>query len=359
MPRALTQSAVGWALVMGLSAVSGTAHGADLATKAPPPPGCVQAVDGLNGKIDGFGGSFADKSYFGGGGSLSAPLGCEFGAQVDLSGGSFDGRFIGTVSGHLFWRNPAQGLLGAYGDFTDWDQFGGVHAGHFGPEAEIYNGRWTAEGVAGVEFGNTKSGTVGSIIQTYSVPTRFFDQVNLAYYPQDNLEVYVGHRYLGGKNAAAFGGEWGIPMNNGMMAAPFVEARLGENSYHGVWGGVRLYFGAKDKTLIRRHREDDPNTWNDGPDSTSNGGSTTTVPTSGGSPCLCTFTLIPLIVLVRDWNHGSDVLTALSGLLAMTTDKVLLVCLLLCGIGLLFGTRRDRMSPRGRRAKPEAAAAAA
>jgi hypothetical protein len=70
-------------------------------------------------------------------------------------------------------------------------------------------GRWTLQGVAGVEFGNTTSATVGDIIQTYEIKTRFFDQVNLAYYLQDNFKVFVGHRYLGGKHAAAFGGEYG------------------------------------------------------------------------------------------------------------------------------------------------------
>ena len=277
--RLTVRSVVVCVLVAGAGLASTAARGADIAasmaTKAPPPQGCAQAVDGVNGTITGFGGSFADKSYYGAQGSLSAPLGCEFGAQLDLSGGDFDGRFIGTVAGHVFWRNPAQGLLGAYGDFTQWDEFGGVRSGHVGPEAELYTGQWTVRGVTGVEFGNTQSGTVGSIIQTYSVPTRFFDEVDLAYYPQDNLEVYAGHRYLGGKNAAAFGGEWGIPLNNGIMAAPFVEARVGEDSYHGVWGGVRFYFGQKDKTLIRRHREDDPTNWNNGADSTSNGGSST------------------------------------------------------------------------------------
>jgi len=39
---------------------------------------------------------------------------------------------------------------------------------------------------------------------------------------------------------------------------------------------VRFYFGQKDKTLIRRHREDDPTNWNNGANSTfGNGGSQT------------------------------------------------------------------------------------
>ena len=43
------------------------------------------------------------------------------------------------------------------------------------------------------------------------------------------------------------------------MASLFVEGRAGE--YTGVWGGLKMYFGKSDKTLIRRHREDDPIKW--------------------------------------------------------------------------------------------------
>lgn len=250
-----------------------------LLTKAPA-QGCTQAVDGINGKVGGFGGSFGGQSYGGAEGSLSLPLGCEFGLQVDASSADFDNRFLGSAAGHLFWRDPAKGLIGAYGDFVDWNQFGGVRAGHLGPEGAWYAGRFTAAGVAGVEFGNSQSGTVGAAIQTFSVPTRFFDEINLAYYPLDNLEVYAGHRLIGGSNALALGGEWGIPMSHGIMTALFVEGRAGQGQYHGVWGGLRVYFGKSDKSLIRRHREDDPNNWSDGPASVFN-----TQSSAGGMTC--------------------------------------------------------------------------
>jgi hypothetical protein len=272
--------------VAALAALIGTpAFAADMAVKVPPPTaGCVQAVDGVNGKLGGFGGETGGKTYAAGEGALDLPLGCALGAQIDAIAGSFDGRFIGTVAGHLFWRNPAQGLLGAYGDFTGWDQFGGVHAAHAAPEGEAYFGQWTLQGVAGVEFGNSQSGIFGSILQTYDIRTRFFDQANIAFYPTDNFEVYVGHRYLGGLNAAAFGGEWGIPLGNGMMAGLFAEGHVGEHSDNGVWGGLRFYFGQKDKTLIRRHREDDPPIWNNGSDTINNNGSQSPTPSTGCQP---------------------------------------------------------------------------
>lgn len=248
------------------------------------PPGCVQAVDGVNGKLGGFAGSFANQSVEAGEGALAVPLGCALGAQLDLTGGSFEGKFLGTVAGHLFWRNPAEGLLGAYGDFTDWNQLAGVHAAHIGPEGELYRGWWTLQGVTGVEFGNAQTGAVGSVTQTFNIATRFFDAVNLAYYATDNVQLYVGQRFVGGKDAAAFGVELGVPLGHGVMAALFAEGDVGQDSFHGVWGGLRLYFGQKDKTLIHRHREDDPTTWINGLGSVSNGGSQTPTPSAPPHP---------------------------------------------------------------------------
>jgi hypothetical protein len=283
--RGLLQSVVAGAAIVCASLMSEVAMSADLPTKAPASVGCTQAVDGSNGKIAGLGGSYANHTIYGGIGSYSLPLGCEWGLQIDGTAASFDSRFLGSLGGHLFWRDPAQALVGVYGRYTYWNSpVGGVRAGHVGPEGEWYLGRWTLRGVAGVEFGNEASGTVGSLIQTYDIKTRFFDEADAAYYLQDNFQVYVGHRYLGGKNALALGTEYGIPMSHGVMTSLFVEGRVGEGNFHGVWGGLRFYFGQKDKTLIRRHREDDPYDWGGGIDGTSNGGTTTTTTTQTCPP---------------------------------------------------------------------------
>jgi hypothetical protein len=238
-----------------------------------PPAGAqtAPAVDGINGKLDGFGGGFAKQGYFGGAGSLSVPLGGQFGAQIDAGAASFGSRFLGGVGGHLFWRDPQRGLIGAYGDYTHWDQFDGVHVGHFGAEGEAYLGRFTLGGVVGVESGNNNAGTT-TTLATISGPgtlttvtgslqskTRFFDRVSVNYYFTDNWKGWVGHRYTGGKNALALGTEYALGGSRGMMATLFAEGRIGEGSNnYGAWGGLRVYFGHSDKTLIRRHREDDP-----------------------------------------------------------------------------------------------------
>lgn len=256
------------------------AFSADMPIKAPAQASAC-AVDGLNSKIAGLGGAFANKSIYGTVGSIAAPINCAWGFQIDGAALNFDRRFLGTVGGHVFTRDPAKGLLGIYSAYTGWN---GVKANHAGAEAEWYAGRWTIQGLAGVEFGNTTSQTVGTLIQTYEIKTRFFDQINLAYYATDDLKLFVGHRYIGGKHAVALGTEWGVSLQHGVMGALFAEGRIGEANLHGVSAGWRVYFGQKDKSLIRRHREDDPIDWGPGFGNTSNTGTTTSVPQPVSTP---------------------------------------------------------------------------
>jgi hypothetical protein len=240
------------------------------------------AVDGFNAKWEALGGTLAHKSLYGSRAALSFPLASQWGLQVDAHVGSLDRRAFGTIAPHLFWRNPSQGLIGLYASHTHWDQFGGVHVTQVSGEGELYIGRFTVQGIAGVEFGNSVTslttnttivppaggifGAAGvastnTFLEGFDVKTRFFDQVNLKYYFTDNVAGYIGHRYLGGKNALAVGAETALPFGKGVMTSAFIEARTGEGQFTGVWGGLKVYFGQKDKTLIRRHREDDPPFW--------------------------------------------------------------------------------------------------
>jgi hypothetical protein len=246
-----------------------TASAADVYTKAPLSPAAgmsLPAVDGVNWKFDGLGGSLGHRSLYGAQGAVTIPVGAQYGIQIDGTAGAFDERFFGAIAGHFFWRDPSRGLLGLYGSFTHWDQFGGVRVGQIAGEGEAYFGPFTVQGLAGVEFGNSASQitsvtsglTTTTITDTYDIHTRFFDKVNLAYYLNDNLKVFVGHRYLGGKNALALGGELAWRVNGPLMASAFIEGRIGENNFDGVWGGLRFYWGQQDKPLIARHRQNDP-----------------------------------------------------------------------------------------------------
>jgi hypothetical protein len=250
------------------------AFAADLSmyTKAPAQT-FAPAVDGFNVKLDSYGGSVANRSIYGGTGSLSMPLGAQYGLQIDGNLASLDGDAFGVGGGHWFWRNPSQALIGIYGSSTFWDRFGGVNINHVGGETELYLGAVTLQGLAGVEFGNSATRTNTSVITTptavtttttaesFSIKTRFFDQINLKYYFNSDLSGYIGHRYLGGRNALALGAELARPLGGGLMASAFVEGRVGENDNHGIWGGLKVYFGRTDKPLLERNRRDDPVQW--------------------------------------------------------------------------------------------------
>jgi hypothetical protein len=225
-------------------------------------PSLAPAVDGLNGKALLFGGSIANHSVVAAAGAVSFPVQGQFGAQIDGMLGGYGSQGLGSVAGHLFWRDPAVALIGLYLAHTGWDKYGGAYANHVGIEGAVYWDRWTLEGVVGVESGNRVASAAGPVIYAYDVSTRFFDVINLAYYPQDNLRLSIGHRYLGGRNAFAIGGEWGLPVHYGTtMASVFAEGRLAEGSYGSIWGGVKVYVGQRDKTLLQRHRRDDPPVW--------------------------------------------------------------------------------------------------
>jgi hypothetical protein len=249
--------------------------------------GIAPAVEAFNAKWDAIAGSLADQTLVATRGSLSWPLGGQFGLQVDGLAGSYQSDFLGGAAAHLFWRDPSIGLLGVYADSVVWDHFGGLYASHVAVEGERYWGFWSVQGIAGVEFGNSQSNVSAlpgvTTIDSFAVKTRFFDQIDLSYYLTDNLKLGVGHRYLGGKEAAAFTGEWAFPIGHGMMGSLIAEGFVGESNFHGVWGGLKVYFGPNDKPLISRHRRDDPNDWMPNALFTiTNSHNTTSIPT--GSP---------------------------------------------------------------------------
>lgn len=267
------------------------AGAADVAVKAPVVPKTLPAVDGLNGKAEAFGGSLAGDSFYGGAGSVSVPVAQQFGVQVDGLLAGYRGDVLGGAAIHAFWRDPAKGLLGFYADYLRWDRLGS-QVGHVGIEGAYYMGRFTFEGIVGVESGNNKSAILGGVLERVDLPTRFFDKIDLAYYMTDNLKLAIGHRYYGGESQLALGGEWAFGYVNNVATSLFVEGRVGDNS--SVWGGLRAYFGQKPKSLIKRHREDDPpGGLSDSAGGFGNGGSSSAAPPGFRGP-LCPPPSFPL-----------------------------------------------------------------
>jgi hypothetical protein len=218
--------------------LSSTALAADIEQ-----PGCVPAVSGLNGKLEGAGGyieDLDDGGRFHGVGTLSFPLGCLFGAQIDVGGGDLDGTDFWGVGGHFFIRDPESYLFGVHAQYIDLD---GFDIFRIGPEVELYFGNFTLSAFAGYEDAESLSDDVVADIEG-------------AFYITEDFKVSGGYRRFLDIDAGAVGAEFqpgfGFPMSL------FVDAMIGSDDYTSVTGGIRIYFGGEDKSLMARHREDDP-----------------------------------------------------------------------------------------------------
>ncbi len=235
-------------LAFGIAA----ARAADFDLYQPTPiGGSLPAVSAINGKLDiavggstpGYGfdvGPTDFESAFRVQGALSVPLGHAFGLQTDGVFASIQGSTFGHVAAHAFWRDPAVGLAGVYAAYSVWDS---INRGRVAFEGEAYFGRFSAETITGAEFGD--------------VPNSMFTITDLAYYPTDNFRISVGVRHNSAGNALAGGLEYQFASGPKAAWSAFADGEIGDYDYQRVFAGVRLYLGA-DKSLIRRHREDDP-----------------------------------------------------------------------------------------------------
>jgi len=206
------------------------------------------AVSGVNGKIEAIGGYSENDDESGnalisGLGSLSIPLGCDFGFQADV--GIIDELDDTTYGGavHLFARDPDSYLFGVTGGYFD---AGDANLWAIGPEAELYFGQFTLQAWGGyVDIDADDDAGGGS--------DGFID-IDASYYATDDLRLYVGGNILADQEFLRAGLEYQFA---DAMTASF-GAKIGENDYVGITGGLSFYFGSDDKSLIRRHREDDP-----------------------------------------------------------------------------------------------------
>ncbi len=213
------------------------------------PRSSLPAVDGINGKLSFEHGIDGDGSL-GGTGSLTVPLGHAFGFQLDVGvvdreHDTLDDATVYRGAAHLFWRDPSKGLIGLFGDYIHFDLYEGfdVYAG--GVEAAVYFDRLTLHGVVGVTEGDF-------------VDSEFFSRARLTFYPTDDLSIHVGHAYAHDEHRMLFGAEWGFAGRAGAATSLFLQGDLAEDGDTSMLAGLRLYLGQRDKSLIRRHREDDP-----------------------------------------------------------------------------------------------------
>lgn len=246
------------------------------------------AVSGLNGKIEigynyyqydlfdpAFDGDVNAQSIYGMG-SVSAPLGQQFGIQLDLGlSQSFEDDILfglGQVDhsaygigAHLFWRDPDTALVGVYGHYlrlnrdTDilflpfkrqTDVFRVAAAG------EYYIDDFSLEGHIGADFLRTRLSIFGGEISNES-GTFLNARAVAAYYPIDNARIFAGAKYAFEEFAGVAGAEYMFASDSPVAPAVFVEGSYGQET-KSISAGLRVYFGPTGKSLKARHREDDP-----------------------------------------------------------------------------------------------------
>jgi hypothetical protein len=234
-----------FALLTGtiLAGMFGTAaYAADIET-----PTALPAVSDINGKVE-IGGGFADiddfssDEVFRGGAALSFPVGDMFGIQADLTALDAFGETAVGGALHAFTRDPDAYLFGAYGGYVD---AGPADIWYVGPEAELYLDSISIEAVGGVMDISNGGGT------------EFYAMGKVAFYATENLRLSVGASTVANFESANAGLEWFMG-DTGLPLSLTVDGQLGEDGYTSVMAGLSLYFGGEDKSLIRRHREDDP-----------------------------------------------------------------------------------------------------
>ena len=197
------------------------------------------AVSGINGKVEVSGGDVGRDGYWAGAASLAAPIGKSFGVQADVLGGDVSSSVKGFGL-HAFWRDPDVALAGVTASRTG---FGSTFGNRFGVEGEYYLDKITISATGGIQNGELQHTGYGTL--------------NASYYLNDNLSLEAG----GGGVSATRYGRLGFEYqpNFGINGLSFFgDIGHGTRDYTHAFAGLKFYFGAGDKSLKRRHREDDP-----------------------------------------------------------------------------------------------------
>nr|VFJ67946.1 MAG: hypothetical protein BECKFW1821C_GA0114237_101323 [Candidatus Kentron sp. FW] len=218
-----------------LAAVLGTSAAAAVADGLP-------AVSAPNAKLAIAGGGGDSGGKVVGDGSVTFPIGERYGAQIDAMLGEEGSNTVWGVAGQGFWRRPEQGLIGVFGGHAKLDD---EEVNRVGATGEIYKDQFTYGGYGGYQFGDADDDA--------------FLGANVRWYNTDNFYVSVGGEITPDLSSSVGGVE--AEYMPAFSALPglslFANASRGEEEFASAMVGMRYYFGPK-KSLIRRHREDDP-----------------------------------------------------------------------------------------------------
>jgi hypothetical protein len=244
--------------ITGVLASLLSAHGVAAADFLSPEPFVDQDVDlslpavsGPNGKYEIYlGPTNPGPLSFRAAGSFSLPVGDRFGLQFD---GAVQGSGAGTLFGgavHAFTRDPNSYLLGLTGAVVRGPA---GTLGVIGVEGELYLDRVSLEAWAGVGGLNYDDPALADL-------TGLFAFADAGYYVTDDFRLTLGATHLLGINSLHLGAEYQVRD----FQVPFSitgDVRVAHTGAYTVMAGIKGYFGGDPaKSLIARHRQDDP--WN-------------------------------------------------------------------------------------------------
>ena len=169
----------------------------------------------------------------------AVPIASAFGLQGDVAVGSFGYYGLG---GHLFWRDPAEGLIGA---FASYERNNNSDMTRVGAEGEWYANRTT-----------TFRGTIGE--QSGTVPNGLFGKLDVVFYATPNFSLTGGVITDPGATYGHAGFEWQPAMTGLAGMSIFADGQFGQANRAQITAGLTFHFGGASKTLIDRDRRDDP-----------------------------------------------------------------------------------------------------
>lgn len=200
----------------------------------------LPAVSDTNSKISVLGGRADSETALGITGSIATPLGHSYGLQLDGLIGNLGGSGAGGLGAHLFWRDPETGMFGITASKLHQND---SDLNRIGFEGEYYSDVFTFSGMAGRQTGDLESGT--------------YFGLSARYYANDSLAFSGYGESISGDSLYTLGVEW-QPNSTQKNISYFVNASAGSgDAADSVIAGFRFYLG-KNKSLKRRHREDDP-----------------------------------------------------------------------------------------------------
>ncbi len=211
----------------------------------------LPAVSTVNGNVEFTGGfnRLAGTDNFVGAiaGTISIPVDHAFGVQFDASAHVVgdDTAFGGAI--HAFTRDPSSYLVGLTAAGVRTTSGNALWA--IGPEAELYLDRVSIEAWAGIAS------------LDYNDPALtdrdgFFAIGDIAWYATDNWRLSVGASYIFEEASFNIATEYQL---EAMPVSLTGRVTFAENDNITATVGIKGYFGGPDnRTLMERHRQDDP-----------------------------------------------------------------------------------------------------